>query len=46
MVAVEFARFLGGRFASIPTTGFAYGNATHRRTWRSLVAILEHALRT
>ena len=38
-------RQIAGRFASIPTTGFAYGNAAHRETWRSLVATLEQALR-
>ncbi len=38
-------RQIAGRFATIPTTPFAYGTATQRETWRSLVATLEHALR-
>jgi hypothetical protein len=38
-------RQIAGRFATIPSSGFAYGSAAHRETWQAVVATLEQALR-
>jgi Bacterial TniB protein len=38
-------RQIAGRFATIPSSAFAYGSTAHRETWQAVVATLEQALR-